>query len=117
MRESRPRVHIIGQQPEAPSAQVVEVPQSKRDEAINIVGNTLDEQRARGLRFGRLIAGNVIGSTSLTYVLLLEALEAAGCRIIGVGSMVIPGDNGQAVELASITFRCPESLFTGVNPT
>ncbi len=98
-----PNIPIIGQAAATIPAQI-------RLEASNAVGRQLDQCKRLGLRFGRFGVPCPITSTSAQLLILLEAFEHAGCRIVALTEHPIT----QTDLMCFITFRCPESLFSGV---
>lgn len=100
-------IPIIGQ---TPATQNV-VPEQLRLDATEVVGKVLAEQKRLGLRFGRIGVSTQVQNPSAHYLLTLEKLEAAGCRIISVCEHPAEGPQGQPMLVAYIIFRAPETLF------
>lgn len=95
-----PNIPIVGQAAATIPAQI-------RVDAVEAVGRQLEQCKRLGLRFGRFGVPCQIHAASAVFLLVLEAFEAAGARIIAVTEHPISQD----ALMCFITFRCPESLF------
>lgn len=100
-----PSIPIIGQSATA-------IPTQMRLEASNVVGKQLEQCKRLGLRFGRYGVPCPINATSAQMMVLLEAFEQAGCRIVALTEHPATQD----VLMVFITFRAPESLFQQPSP-
>ncbi len=92
----------------------VTIPAQFRLDASDMVGRALENLKRLGLRFGRLGVPSSIEQVSAQALLVLEALEAADCRIVSVNEHIIPTQSGGAAIMMHILYRAPEALFTTV---
>lgn len=90
------------------------IPAQMRLDANEMVGKALETLKSLGLRYGRIQIPTPFEQQSAQYLLALEALETAGCRIVTIAEHLVPGgQGGQPIIIANIHYRAPDALFVG----
>lgn len=102
---TRNGVPILGQS-------VTSVHPQQRQTARDNVGSAIAAARDLDLRHGRILLLTDIYQTSVEYLLHLDALREAGCRVLSICEMPVPGPGGQASLRISVLFELPGSLFS-----
>ena len=101
-----PNVPILGRA-------AVTIPAQQRLDTTERVTKAITSTRELGLRFGRLIAYNPLQGTDVGYLLLLDTLLVADCKVVSISEHLAPGGDGQPLIAIHVVFQLPESLFAG----
>lgn len=98
-------IPIVGQS-------VVTVRPQQRANARDNVGKMLEATKALGVRHCRLLLPCALNTTTLDYILHLDAIVEAGCRVVSINEHLIPDGQGSAHLQCHVLVALPEALVT-----